>query len=193
MKSSSRWLTDLNPIRVFCFSVCSTSDVIRIFQIYLTRWSSSILQILKTSSHSQIRRLTTTETVKGVQREEDCEEEEEEEHWAFKKELSSNLHHFSCSESGERRGQEETALSPLLLPIFILDQTEEETHLLTDRLIDGCNDCWPLERGLYHNQAVSCMEHGYNTTSVWRWLAALKDWLITDVLTIDYLLLWIID
>lgn len=188
MKSSSRWLTDLNPIRVFCFSVCSTSYVIRIFQIYLTRWSSSILQILKTSSYSQIRRLTATETVKGVQREEDCEEEEERQ--AFKKELSSNLDDFSCSESRERHRQEETAPSPLLLPIFILDRTDEEKCLLIDRLI---NDCWPLERGLYHNQAVSCMEHGYDTTSVWRWHAALTDWLIIDVFTIDYLLLWIID
>lgn len=28
------------------------------------------------------------------------------------------------------------------------------------------------EPGLYHNQAVTFMTHGYDTTSVWRWLTA---------------------
>ncbi len=31
---------------------------------------------------------------------------------------------------------------------------------------------WSSQLGLYHNQAVSFVKHGYDTTSVWRWFTA---------------------
>lgn len=47
--------------------------------------------------------------------------------------------------------------------------TDEKTGMVWKQLIiDQNNNNWSSELGLYHNQAVSVMKHGYDTTSVWR-------------------------